>query len=45
MLFQAKEVVSGYGALQVLNGVSVDVEEGEIVCGSHASVRGNSEPF
>ncbi len=31
MLFEAKEVVSGYGALQVLNGVSVSIEEGEIV--------------
>lgn len=31
MLFEAKDVVSGYGALQVLNGVSVEVEEGEIV--------------
>ena len=31
MLFEAKDVVSGYGALQVLNGVSVSVDEGEIV--------------
>jgi branched-chain amino acid transport system ATP-binding protein len=31
MLFSAKDVVSGYGALQVLNGVSVEVEESEIV--------------
>ena len=31
MLFEAKDVISGYGALQVLNGVSVQVEEGEIV--------------
>jgi len=31
MLFEAKDVVSGYGALQVLNGVSLEVEEGEIV--------------
>lgn len=31
MLFEAKDVVSGYGALQVLNGVSVSIEEGEIV--------------
>ena len=27
MLFEAQDVVSGYGALQVLNGVSVEVEE------------------
>ena len=31
MLFEAKDVVSGYGALQVLNGVNVSVDEGEIV--------------
>lgn len=31
MLFEADEVVSGYGALQVLNGVSLQVDEGEIV--------------
>ena len=31
MLFEAKDVISGYGALQVLNGVSLSVEEGEIV--------------
>lgn len=31
MLFEAKDVVSGYGALQVLNGVNIAVEEGEIV--------------
>ncbi len=31
MLFEAHDVVSGYGALQVLNGVSVSIEEGEIV--------------
>jgi branched-chain amino acid transport system ATP-binding protein len=31
MLFEAKDVVSGYGALQVLNGISVSADEGEIV--------------
>jgi len=31
MLFEAQDVVSGYGALQVLNGVSLEVEESEIV--------------
>jgi branched-chain amino acid transport system ATP-binding protein len=31
MLFQADDVVSGYGALQVLHGVSVSADEGEIV--------------
>ena len=31
MLLEANEVVSGYGTLEVLHGVSVSVEEGEIV--------------
>lgn len=31
MLFQADNVVSGYGALEVLHGVSVSADEGEIV--------------
>ncbi len=31
MLFEARDVVSGYGALQVLHGVSVSIDEGEIV--------------
>lgn len=31
MLFQADDVVSGYGALEVLHGVSVSADEGEIV--------------
>ena len=39
MLFEAKDVVSGYGALQVLNGVSVSVEEGEIVSSSAPTGR------
>ena len=31
MLFEADSVVSGYGALEVLHGVSLSIEEGEIV--------------
>jgi branched-chain amino acid transport system ATP-binding protein len=31
MLLEAKEVVSGYGSLEVLHGVSLSVEEGEII--------------
>lgn len=31
MLLEAREVVSGYGSLEVLHGVSLSVEEGEIV--------------
>ena len=42
MLFEAKDVVSGYGALQVLNGVNVSVDEGEIVSvlGANGAGRG-----
>ncbi len=31
-LLQVRDVVSGYGRIEVLHGVSIQVEEGEIVC-------------